>query len=183
MSQSAKSNSTVPYVFVPDVAVERWYGWARLLPILALAYLAGGWQLLLMLAVGLPLGWLYWVWSHNHRFVLTDTHLTIYHPFGNPTPLHRVSFDQLASVSIRLGRGWDQRQWLDLYTIHKVHTRWRCDALHEQDPPEPDDHHHDHPEHELFALLEEEDFYEGSLQHFASLLRQRGIPDVQLSRF
>ncbi len=179
MSQSAKSKA-VPLRFAADVQVLSWYSWARALPVLALVYVCTNVWGMLGAALFLGLGWTYWVWRHNHCFVLDEQVLFIERPFWGQDPVYRVALDQLASVHIRLGQGLDQRQWLDLYQPDGSHTRWRCDALHEQDPPDADDHHHAHdlPEHELFALLEEEDFYWGSLQHLAACLYQQGVPNV-----
>lgn len=180
MSQSVK-NKPHTLLFAADVQVLSWYNWARVLPVLALVYVCTNiwWMLGAALLIGLV--WTYWIWKNNHRFILSEYHLHIERPFWGHKSLDRIPLQQLDRVHIRLAQGWDQRQWLDLYQTDGTHMRWRCDALHEQDPPDADDHHHAHdmPEHELFALLEEEDFYWGSLQHLAACLYQQGVPTVR----
>lgn len=184
MSQSVKNNPAPPQhgvVFAPQMRIAWWYGTLRLLPLIALLhYYVGSW-LTLPLSTLLALAWTYWLWANNHRIRLHQGQLSAFRPFLLPfrtdtTPVLQLSLAQLQRVNIRLGQGLDQRQWLDFYTDEGIHHRLRCDNLHEQDPPEIDDHeHHDQPEHELFALLNDEDFYEGSLQHLAALFHQQGV--------
>ena len=179
MSQSAKSKALdgwKPQVFEADLEILHWYGWLRFLPLLAVVYVVSNLWVALALAPLLLLVWWLWTWRAHHRFILTNNTLEVHRPFGPIRhPLHNISLNELARAEIRIGQGWDQRQWLVLHFANQTQQQWRCDALHEQDPPDEDDHH-DVPEHELFELLEEEDFYEGSLQHFAALLRQKGVP-------
>ena len=69
------------------------------------------------------------------------------------------------------------RQWLQIQTKDTV-ICFRCDWLHRQDPPEDEDDHHEQPEGELFELLEDEDFYKGSIEQLLDLLRNQKI-DLQ----
>ncbi|CAA6808637.1 MAG: Unknown protein [uncultured Aureispira sp.] len=112
----------------------------------------------------------------NHNFSLNEHRLTISPSIFLGQRTQHFEYTSIQSIEIKYAQEKDQRQWL---CIHLKNTKqqqlFRCDWLHMQDPPDEDEDDHGHPEHELFELLEGEDFYKGSLQQLSHELSSRGV--------
>jgi len=95
-------------------------------------------------------------------------------PIGQKS--HTFDYTSIQFIEIKYAKEKDSRQWLSIYLKKtKKPLHFRCDWLHMQDPPDEDEDDHGQPEHELFELLEDEDFYEGSLQQLSVELNNRGL--------
>jgi hypothetical protein len=183
MSQSAKNNpsatvvasAAAPIVFQSEVGLFLVYLLVRTLPLVAVVFYFTTWVEAALTALGLVLLLLWTARRHNHRFTVHATHLEIapsFWPFSKP---HTYSYKALTKVAVKIAHRGDRRQWITLHTTTQQTQRYRCDWLHQQDPPSVDEHDDDGPQHELFDLLDEEDFYEGSIQHLVVLLQKKGV--------
>jgi hypothetical protein len=145
-------------------------------PLVAVVYYFFTWQLALLCAVILVLMILIHSAFTNHNFSLDKQCLSISPSIPLGQKKHTFDYTSIQSIQIKYAQEKNQHQSL---SIHLKKTKkllhFRCDWLHTQDPPDEDEDDHGHPEHELFELLEEEDFYEGSLQHLCNELRKRGV--------
>lgn len=83
-------------------------------------------------------------------------------------------YDKITAISYKLADDKDSRQWLCVKSSNRK-VLFRCDWLHRQDPPEAEDDQHQHPEGELFELLEDEDFYKGSIEQLLDLLQEQNV--------
>jgi hypothetical protein len=162
--------------FKSTVSVFLTYLILKVAPFVAVIYYFFTWQLALLTALVLLGIILIHSAYTNHNFSLNKHSLVISPsiPFGQKT--YNFDYQSIQSIEIKYAQEKDDHQWL---TIHLKKTKkllcFRCDWLHMQDPPEEDEDDHEHPEHELFELLEGEDFYDGSLQHLSNELRNRGV--------
>lgn len=162
--------------FQSTVSVSLTYLILRTAPLVAVVYYFFTWQLALLTAFLLLLIILIHSTYTNHNFSINEDTLTISPSitFGQKT--HSFDFSSIQFIEIKYAQEKDQRQWLKIhFNKRKTHLQFRCDWLHMQDPPDEDEDDHGHPEHELFELLEGEDFYNGSLEQLSHELRNRGL--------
>jgi hypothetical protein len=160
--------------FQSTVSVFLTYLILKAAPLVAVVYYFSTWQWALLSAFILLLIILIHSAYNNHNFSINDDSLTISPsmPFGQKT--HCFEFSSIKSIEIKYAQEKDQQQWLRIhFKKTKKLLHFPCNWLHMQDPPDEDDH--EHPEHELFELLEDEDFYDGSLQQLSHELRNRGV--------
>jgi hypothetical protein len=162
--------------FQSTVSVFLTYLILKAAPFVAVVYYFFTWQLALLSALVLVGIILIHSAYTNHNFSLNKHSLTISPSIAFGQKMHRFDYSSIQSIEIKYAQEKDQHQWL---TVHLKETqkllRFRCDWLHIQDPPEEDEDDHEHPEHELFELLENEDFYNGSFQQLSNELRNRGV--------
>lgn len=162
--------------FQSTVSVFLTYLILKTAPLVAVVYYFFTWQLALLSAVILLLIILAHSTYTNHNFNLHKDGLSIAPsiPIGQQT--HSFDYTSIQSIEIKYAKEKDSRQWLVVYLKkNKKLFRFRCDWLHLQDPPDEDEDDHGQLEHELFELLEDEDFYKGSLQHLSNELQNKGI--------
>lgn len=154
-------------------------------PITAVVYYFFDWQWALFSAVLLLSIIFVYSGLTNHHFSLGSEQLTIRPSlFFWKKPLS-IPYQDIGSIEIKFSGEKDNRQWLKITSTNAGKTalkmkQYRCDWLHMQDPPDDEDDDHGHPEHELFELLEEEDFYEGSLEQLSNELQTKGLSVTQL---
>ncbi len=114
--------------------------------------------------------------KYNHHFLISQKQLVVSSIGLIGQKKWYFDYDKITAVSYKLADDKDNRQWLCIET--KTNRQlFRCDWLHRQDPPETEDDQHQHPEGELFELLENEDFYKGSIEQLLDLL---GIKNIEL---
>lgn len=163
--------------FQSTVSVFLTYLILKTAPLVAVVYYFFTWQLALLSAVILLLIILAHSAYTNHNFSLHKDNLRISPsiPVGQQT--YHFDYTSIQGIEIKYAKEKDSRQWLTVYLKkNKKLFRFRCDWLHLQDPPDEHEDDHGQLEHELFELLEDEDFYDGSLQHLSHELQNRGIP-------
>jgi hypothetical protein len=115
---------------------------------------------------------------HNHHFLMHQKQLVVSSIGLIGQKKWYFEYDKITAVYYKLSDDNDSRQWLCI-EIKKNSRLFRCDWLHRQDPPETEDDQHQHPEGELFELLEDEDFYKGSIEQLLDLLRAKNIELIQ----
>jgi len=169
---------STPIAFKSTVSVYLTYLIFKAAPLVAVVYYFSDWNWAALTAVLLLIIILIYSGLTNHHFELSDRSL-ITHPIllfwkkRTEFPL-----DSIKNIQIKYAVEKDSRQWLIVTTNQASKAlKFRCDWLHLPDPDEEDDHDHEHgpDSHELFELLEDEDFYQGSLQHLADNLKKAGI--------
>jgi len=162
--------------FKSTVSVFLTYLILKAAPFVAIVYYFFTWQLALLSALIVLLLILIHSAHTNHNFSINNHHLTIYPsiPVGQKT--QTFDYKSIQSIEIKYAQEKDDHQWL-MIRLKKTKKLlcFRCDWLHMQDPPNEEEDDHEHPEHELFELLEGEDFYNGSLQQLSNELRNRGV--------
>ena len=165
----------IPFRSAASVFVS--YLLIRAAPITALVFYFSNWQYTLIAAGLLSTIVLIYALRSNHHFTLHAEALIV----TNIAKIGRKSWQfpycQIENIRYQLSSEADPRQWLQIQTKDTV-ICFRCDWLHRQDPPEDEDDHHEQPEGELFELLEDEDFYKGSIEQLLDLLRNQKI-DLQ----
>lgn len=171
---SAVSSSKV-LVFKSEIGLFLSYLLVRTAPLVALAFYFTSFGGALITTVLLLLILLWAARRHNYRFTGQAEALLIEPSFWATSPPIYYSYQNIQAATIKCSNRQDRRQWLALQDQTGHWKRFRCDWLHEQDPPSVDEHDDDTPQHELFELLDEEDFYQGSIQHLAYFLQQKGI--------
>jgi len=179
MSQSARSktlNSKLEsLIFESEIGLFLVYLLVRTAPLVALVFYFSTWHWAIIAALLLMIMLVWAARYHNHRFLCHSTTLSIMPSFwywGSPNTYVYTSIQQ---ATLKIASRQDKRQWLALQDQTGNWKRFRCDWLHQQDPPSVDEHDDDSPQHELFELLDEEDFYHGSIQHLGYFLQQQGI--------
>jgi hypothetical protein len=162
--------------FQSTVSVFLTYLILRVTPFVAIVYYFFTWQLALLIALVLLVIIIIHSARANHNFTINHQSLNIRPSIFFGQKSHSFDYTSIKTIEIKYAREKDNHQWL---AIHFKETskilRFRCDWLHMQDPPDEDEDDHGHPEHELFELLEDEDFYAGSLQQLSQELRNRGV--------
>ena len=147
-------------------------------PIPAVVYYFFGWQASALSAVFLLLIILLYSGSTNHHFTLARDFISIHPSLFFWKADISIAYANIQSVEIKFAAPKDNRQWLLLHykdaTGRLLSQKYRCDWLHTQEP-EGEEDDHEHPEGELFELLEDEDFYDGSLEQLMAELRNREI--------
>lgn len=169
--------------FQSTVSVFLTYLILKAAPITAVVYYFFDWQFALASAFVLLGVILCYSGFSNHHFSLDKAQLNIHPSLFFWQKTIRIPYKTILSIEIKYSSEKDGRQWLNITTNDSTSTqenKYRCDWLHMQDPPDEDEKGHGHPEHELFELLENEDFYEGSLEQLSHLLQQRGIKITSL---
>lgn len=170
MQQTLKFQSTVSVFLV--------YLVLKAAPISAVVYYFYNWQASLLTAVLTLVIILIYAGRSNHDFSLSSTELIIQPSIFIWRPTQYIPYVNIQGIEVKYSAGRDNRQWLLVHyedrQNNRISKKYRCDWLHMQDPPD-DEEHHDEPEHELFELLEDEDFYNGSLEHLSNELRDRGL--------
>ncbi|WP_052597965.1 hypothetical protein [Aureispira sp. CCB-QB1] len=162
--------------FQSTVSVFLTYLILKAAPAVAVVYYFFTWQLAILSAVLL----LAIILAHsaytNHNFQISKHDIQISPSISITQQVQTFDYKSIEYIEIKYSQEKDNKQWLaiQLKNNSKIH-RFRCDWLHMQDPPDEDEDDHGHPEHELFELLEDEDFYEGSLQQLSTELRNRGV--------
>lgn len=164
--------------FRSNTGIFLWYAIAKWLPLVAVVYYFSTLLVTLITAALLLAFVLLYSGLTNHWFSLEQDTLLIHPVLLFWKPIQRFPLTKIDQIQIKGFHEQDRRQWLSILTQNsQTPVKFRCDWLHLQDPPEEEEHahEHEHPEHELFELLEEEDFYEGSLQHLAQELSKQNI--------
>ncbi len=162
--------------FKSTVSVFLTYLIFRTAPFVAAVYYFFTWQLALLTGLILLLIILIHSARTNHNFSISNQSLTVLPSIPLVQKPQSFDFASIQGIEIKYAREKDNHQWLTIYRKEAPNTlRFRCDWLHLQDPPDEDEDDHGHPEHELFELLEDEDFYAGSLQQLRDELRNRGL--------
>ena len=170
--------------FKSTVSVYLTYLIFKAAPIVAVVYYFTNWYWAIPTSIALLVIILIYSGTNNHHFDLTPNSLVV-HPILSfwKKPV-KFQLEEIQTLSIKYAAEKDSRQWLEVTQKTTSTTqKFRCDWLHLPDPEEDDDHHdHDHgsSSHELFELLEDEDFYNGSLQHLADSLKTAGITVQEL---
>lgn len=168
MKNTLQFNSTIS-VFLTYLII-------RGAPLVAVIYYFFTWQWAVVTGLILLIAILIHSAYTNHNFSLSNQKLTISPSISLGQKTHTFDYTSIRFIQIKYAKERENIQWL---TIHLNNApkpiRFRCDWLHVQDPPDEDEEDHGHPEHELFELLEDEDFYEGSLQQLSNELRKKGI--------
>lgn len=182
MSLNAKSKILKPstsskeqLVFQSEISLSLAYLFVRVAPLVAFVFYFTTPFWTLLTALGLSFLLLWAARQHNYRFVGQANNLQIAPSFWSSDPPIHYSYSNIQAAAIKISSRQDKRQWLALKDQTGQWRRFRCDWLHEQDPPSVDEHEDTTPQHELFELLDEEDFYQGSIQHLAYFLQQKGI--------
>lgn len=149
----------------------------RAAPITAFVYYFSNWQAAFIVAILLCILIICFAMRNNHNFAIHNKQLIITPILFQWKKDKLIELDKMEKVMIKLSDDKDARQWLHFYDKDQQSDslRYRCDWLHRQDPPEAEEDNHEHPEGELFDLLEDEDFYQGSAEHLIDLLRAEGI--------
>ena len=162
--------------FQSTVSVFLTYLILKAAPLVAVVYYFFTWQLALLSALLLLLVILIHSACTNHDFSLSEHHLIISPSIPLGQKNQQFDYSSIQSIEIKYAKEKDSHQWLNIHLKKtKKHLQFRCDWLHLQDPPDEDEDDHGHPEHELFELLEGEDFYKGSLQQLSTELRKKGL--------
>lgn len=162
--------------FKSTVSVFLTYLILKAAPLVAVVYYFFNWQLALLSALILLLIILIHSAHTNHNFRINKQSLSISPSIFVGQKSHTFDYTSIQFIQIKYAKEKDQHQWLAIHLKeNKELLRFRCDWLHMQDPPDEDEDDHGQPEHELFELLENEDFYEGSLQQLSNELRNRGL--------
>ncbi|MBL4649924.1 MAG: hypothetical protein JKY03_09340 [Aureispira sp.] len=162
--------------FKSTVSVFLTYLILKAAPFVAIVYYFFTWQLALLSALVLLGIILIHSAYTNHNFSLNKHSLTISPSIAFGQKTHSFDYQSIQSIEIKYAQEKDDHQWL-MIRLKKTKKLlcFRCDWLHMQDPPNEEEDDHEHPEHELFELLEGEDFYNGSLQQLSNELRNRGV--------
>lgn len=162
--------------FKSTVSVFLTYLILKAAPLVAVVYYFFTWQLAVLSAFVLIIIILIHSTSTNHNFSINKHSLTISPSISWGQKSHTFEYTSIQYLEIKYAKEKDNKQWLAIQPKkNKALLHFRCDWLHTQDPPDEDEDDHGHPEHELFELLEDEDFYEGSLQQLCAELRHRGV--------
>lgn len=188
MSQSAKSKALKttesalekPLLFKSEIGLFLAYLLVRTAPLVAVVFYFTHlfWTIIAAVLLIILLVWA--ARHHNYQFLCSKEQLQIEPSFWKFQAPISYPYSSIQQAQIKIASRQDKRQWLALKDTTGSWKKFRCDWLHEQDPPSVDEHEDDTPQHELFELLEEEDFYQGSIQHLAYSLQQQGIV-VQLT--
>ncbi len=173
MSQSARNNAAK--VFQSEIGLFLVYLLVRTAPLVAVVFYFTTVTAAVVVAIVLLAVLLWAARRNNHQFILHSTSLAIKTGFGAFGAPISYSYHQIQQAAVKLANRHDKRQWLALQDQTGRWKKYRCDWLHQQDPPSVDEHDDNTPQHELFDLLDEEDFYEGSIQQMAFLLQKKGI--------
>lgn len=144
-------------------------------PVVALVYYFFNWPLALLSAVLFLASILIYSGKNNHHFTVDSERLIIHQSLFFWIKDAGISYKEIKSIEIKYANEKDNRQWLLIDALGKKKYIYRCDWIHTQDPPEDEDDHHQLPEGELFELLENEDFYKGSLNELADVLREKKL--------
>lgn len=149
----------------------------RAAPITAFVFYFSNWQDATIAALLLCITIISYAMRNNHNFAIHNNQLIITPILFQWKKDKLIELDKTKKVKVKLSDDKDARQWLEFICKDKIpeSTRYRCDWLHRQDPPEAEEDHHEHPEGELFDLLEDEDFYKGSAEHLIDLLHAEGV--------
>lgn len=164
--------------FTSTVSVFLTYLILKAAPISAVVYYFSNWQYALLSGIVLLIVILLYSGLTNNHFSLTPTHLIVHPSLFFWKKDLEIPYSEIHSIQIKYAVSKDNRQWLAIRkTAREKPQIYRCDWLHQQDPPEEDedDHEHGSASHELFQLLEDEDFYDGSLEHLANVLRSQSV--------
>ena len=112
-------------------------------------------------------------YRNNVFFIITEKELIVKDVFFGSV-LNKFLFNDVEKIEIKFSFEKDQRQWLAL-RYHKdtkiFSKKFRCDWLHHMDASIAD--HDDSLEHELFELLKDEDFFDGSIQQLFKVCQQK----------
>lgn len=170
--------STTQLTFKSAVSVYLTYLFFKAAPLVAVVYYFTNWYWAILAAIILLIVILIYSGHTNHHFEVNNHKLLVHPILSFWKKQTEFPFDSITTVQIKYAVEKDNRQWL-VITTNKTTTplKYRCDWLHLPDLEDDDEHDHEHgPEsHELFELLEDEDFYSGSLQHLADSLKKVGI--------
>ena len=169
-----------PLTFQSAISVFLTYLVLKTAPLSALVYYFHSWEAALIVQLFLFIIILIYSGFNNHHFSLEEKQLIVYPALFFWQAKQAIPYTNIVAVEIKYASEKNNQQWLLVYfkksPIKGLPTKFRCNWLHMQDPPEiEDDHDHGHPEHELFELLEDEDFYDGSLEQLADELRKKGL--------
>lgn len=179
MSQSAKSKTLNPelesLVFKSEIGLFLVYLLVRTAPLVALVFYFSNWLWAIIVALLLMILLVWAARYYNHCFLCHPTTLSIMPSFWQWSSPKTYTYTSIQQATLKIASRQDKRQWLALQDQAGNWKRFRCDWLHQQDPPSVEEHDDDRPQHELFELLDEEDFYHGSIQHLGYFLQQRGI--------
>ncbi|BDS14803.1 hypothetical protein [Aureispira anguillae] len=165
--------------FQSTVSVFLIYLILKAAPLVAVVYYFSDWSIATPVAIVLLLTILIYSALTNHDFSIEHQQLTIVPSIFFWKKAIYVPYATIEQIEIKYAHERDNRQWLTIFSNDKTGQlqakKYRCDWLHMQDPPDEDDDDHGHPEHELFELLENEDFYQGSLEQLAHELTIKGV--------
>lgn len=181
MSQSVKSNerstssTEETFLFQSEIGLFLVYLFVRTAPLVAVVFYFTSYLVAALAGLLLLVGLLWAAKRNNHRFLLTPNSLQIKSSFWSKGTIQNYPYSTIEQVTIKWANNSNKRQWLGVQDQTGNWKRFRCDWLHQQDPPSVDEHDDDTPQHELFELLDEEDFYQGSIQQMAYILQQKGI--------
>jgi hypothetical protein len=179
MSQNARNKASKsnlePLTFQSEVGLFLVYLLVRTAPLVAVVFYFSNWLWAILAALLLIIVLIGAARYHNHRFLCQPSTLSITPSFWYWAKPATYTYTSIQQATLKIASRQDKRQWLALQDQTGTWRRFRCDWLHQQDPPSVDEHDDDTPQHELFELLDEEDFYHGSIQHLGYFLQQQGI--------
>ena len=150
-------------------------------PLVAVVFYFYNWEMSLLTAFVLSAAILLYSGSTNHNFVLSENNLSVKPVLFFWHRERSILYSEIENAEIKFSVGKDNRQWILIHYKDSVKVKtsqkFRCDWLHRQDAEddEDDDHDHDHSGNELFEMLEDEDFYEGSLEHLRDELKKNNL--------
>lgn len=166
--------------FQSTISVFLLYLILKFAPITAVVYYFGNAYMALITGFILLLIILIYSGLTNHHFSLHATNLDVIPSLFFWKNKQSISYQEIQDIEIKYSTTEDNVQWVLIRSQSPTGVirtqKYRCDWLHRQDPPELEEEAHDHPEHELFELLEDEDFYDGSLEQLCHELKAKGLP-------
>lgn len=162
--------------FNSTISVFLTYLILRVAPLVAVVYYFFTWQWAIIVGLILLIAILIHSAYTNHNFSLDNKRLQISPSIPLGQKVHTFDYTSIKFIQIKYAKERENVQWLAVHLKNASKPiRFRCDWLHVQDPPDEDEDDHGQLEHELFELLEDEDFYDGSLQQLSDELRKRGL--------
>jgi hypothetical protein len=148
-------------------------------PLVAVVFYFYNWEMSLVSALILSVIILIYSGSTNHNFTLRENNISVKPVLFFWRRELSILYTEINNAEIKFSVGKDSRQWVLIHYKDslkiKASQKFRCDWLHRQEAEEDEEEKHDHSGNELFEMLEDEDFYEGSLEHLRDELNKNNL--------